>query len=125
MFYDAGCSHVRISKMANVNVVTDETFELKVVKAQTPVLVDFTASWCGPCKAMAPAVEDLAREYAGEAAVYVLDIDENPKTRQELGIMGVPTFLIFHKGKITERLTGSLSRSKLAAALEAAIESSK
>ena len=111
--------------MANLEAATDATFEEKVLKAETPVLVDFTATWCGPCKAMAPAIEDLAREYEGEVAVYLLDIDENPETRLAHGIMGVPTFMIFNRGEVTDRFTGSMSRSKLAAALEAAIEASK
>jgi thioredoxin 1 len=109
--------------MANIEKATDANFEEKVLKADRPVLVDFTATWCGPCKAMAPAIEDLAREYQGEAEVYLLDIDENPDTRHSQGIMGVPTFMIFNRGEMVERFTGSMSRSKLAAALEAAIES--
>jgi len=111
--------------VANVEAATDDTFEEKVLNAKTPVLVDFTAEWCGPCKAMAPAIEDLAREYEGEVAIYLLDIDANPKTRHAQGIMGVPTFLIFNHGEVTGRFTGSMSRSKLAAALESAIEESK
>jgi len=111
--------------VANVEAATDDTFEEKVLKAGTPVLVDFTAEWCGPCKAMAPAIEDLAREYEGEAAVYLLDIDANPKTRHAQGIMGVPTFLIFNRGELVGRFTGSTSRSKLASAIEAAIEDAK
>ncbi|GAY24016.1 MULTISPECIES: thioredoxin [Sphingobium] len=111
--------------MANIPSATDATFEEKVLKSDIPVLVDFTAAWCGPCKAMAPAIEDLAREYEGEAAVYLVDIDENPDTRHAQGIMGVPTFMIFNRGELVERFTGSMSRSKLAAALEAAIEAAQ
>ncbi|EZP50022.1 thioredoxin [Sphingomonas sp. RIT328] len=111
--------------MANIQAVTDATFAQKVLESDIPVLVDFTATWCGPCKAMAPAVEDLAREYDGEADVYLLDIDANPDTRHAQGIMGVPTFMIFNRGEVVERFTGSMSRSKLAAALESAIEAAK
>ena len=111
--------------MANVEAATDATFEEKVLKAETPVLVDFTATWCGPCKAMAPAIEDLAREYEGEVAVYLLDIDANPETTRKHGVMGVPTFMVFNRGEVTDRFTGSMSRSKLAAALESAIEDAK
>lgn len=111
--------------MANLPAATDDTFEDMVLKSDLPVLVDFTAAWCGPCKAMAPAIEDLAREYDGEAAIYLVDIDENPKTTQKLGVMGVPTFMIFHRGEMKERFSGSMSRSKLAAAIEGAIEGSK
>jgi thioredoxin 1 len=111
--------------VANIEAATDDTFEQKVLNAAIPVLVDFTAEWCGPCKAMAPAIEDLAREYAGEATVYTLDIDANPTTRHAYGIMGVPTFLVFRDGEVVERFTGSMSRSKLAAALESAIEAAK
>lgn len=111
--------------MANIAVATDDTFEEMVLKSEVPVLVDFTASWCGPCKVMAPAIEDLAREYDGEAAIYLLDIDANPRTTQAHGVMGVPTFMIFQNGQMTDRFTGSMSRSKLAAALETAIGSAK
>lgn len=107
--------------MANIAPVSDDTFDEKVLNSKVPVLVDFTASWCGPCKAMAPAIEDLAREYEGEVAVYLMDIDASPKTSKTHVVMSVPTFMIFHKGEIVERITGMTSRSKLAAALESAI----
>ncbi|MBW4332165.1 thioredoxin fold domain-containing protein [Stakelama sp. CBK3Z-3] len=107
--------------MANIEKITDANFSEKVLGADRPVLVDFTAAWCGPCKAMAPAVEDIAREYDGEATVYLMDIDESPDTRHGQGIMGVPTFMIFNHGEMIERFSGSMSRSKLAAALEAVV----
>lgn len=107
--------------MANLEKITDADFTTKVLGADHPVLVDFTASWCGPCKAMAPAVEDIAREYEGEATVYLMDIDESPDTRHGQGIMGVPTFIIFNRGEMVERFTGSVSRAKLAGALEAVV----
>lgn len=111
--------------MANLPSATDDTFAEKVLKSDKPVLVDFTATWCGPCKAMAPAIEDLAREYDGEVDIYLLDIDDNPETAKEHGVRGVPTFMIFNQGQVTERIVGSTSRSKLAAALEAAIGSAQ
>ncbi|SDF56018.1 thioredoxin [Sphingomonas carotinifaciens] len=111
--------------MANLLSATDETFEELVLKSDRPVLVDFTAAWCGPCKAMAPAVEDVAREYEGEASVYLVDIDASQATSQAHKVMGVPTFMIFNKGVPVQRFTGSVSRSKLAAALEAVVEGDK
>ena len=111
--------------MANIAPVNDDTFADKVLNSEMPVLVDFTASWCGPCKAMAPAIEDLAREYEGEVAVYLMDIDASPKTCETHVVRSVPTFMVFHKGQVVERILGMTSRSKLAAVLEAAIEAAQ
>lgn len=108
--------------MAALDTVTDATFEEKVYKAGRPVLVDFTASWCGPCKAMAPSLSDLAREYAGEADVLALDIDENPMMVEKLGVRGVPTFYLFKGEEIVFHSSGGQTRSKLAEAIEAALE---
>ena len=111
--------------MANLEAATADTFEAKVLKADVPVLVDFWAGWCGPCEAMAPSVEDLAREYEGEAKVYTLDIDANPATRDRHGIRGIPAFLMFRDGKVVDTIAGGATRSRLAAAIEAALGSAE
>ena len=107
--------------MAHVSALTDATFPEKVLAAPRPVLVDFTAEWCGPCRAMAPAVENIAAEYAGEVDVLTVDVDANPEICSRQGIQAVPTFLIFNKGEVVHTTMDVVSRSKLAQAIEAVL----
>ncbi|MFF5864406.1 thioredoxin [Pseudomonas sp. NPDC012596] len=108
--------------MAALDNVTDATFEEKVFQAGRPVLVDFYAAWCGPCKGMVPALEDLAREYTGEVDILVLDIDANRETAARYNVRGLPTFILFKGEQVLEQVLGSTSRSRLAASIEAALE---
>jgi thioredoxin 1 len=98
-------------------ILTDATFDQVVNGSATPVLVDFWAPWCGPCRAVAPAVEQLAREFAGRAVVAKLNVDENPATAQRFGISGIPALLIFRRGQVAERLVGAQPASVLRQAL--------
>ena len=93
--------------------VTDSNFASEVVSSQTPVLVDFSAEWCGPCKKLAPVVADLAREYEGRLKVGHLDVEISPATAARFGVMSVPTLIFFKGGKASEQLIGAVSRQSL------------
>lgn len=102
--------------------VSDADFEAKVLKSQQPVMVDFYADWCGPCRALAPAISDLSREYAGKAQVFKLDVDAAGETAQAYGVTLLPTVIVFKGGEEVQRLVGPGGRAALAAALDAAIK---
>ncbi len=90
-------------------------FESKVLGASEPVLVDFFATWCGPCKMMAPTIDEVSQEMAGKASVYKIDIDEAPQIAQQLGIMSVPTFMVFKDGKIVSQTIGAQPKENILA----------
>jgi thioredoxin 1 len=101
--------------MTDVNYVTESDFQAEVLNAELPVLVDFTATWCQPCKMIAPIVEQLAQEWDGKVKVVKLDADQNPNVMMQYGVMGIPTLMLFKGGDIKERLVGFQSKEKLAA----------
>lgn len=103
--------------MSAVLNVTDSTFEQEVLKAEIPVLVDFWAPWCGPCKAVAPVVEDLSKEYEGRLKVVKLNTDENPKTAQAYSIRGIPSLYVFKSGQVVEQVVGAVPKSTLSTAI--------
>jgi thioredoxin 1 len=92
---------------------SDATFEEAVLKSPLPVLVDFWASWCGPCLMIAPAVEAIAAERAGRLKVVKINVDENPATPQKYGIMGIPTLILFREGRVLETIVGVVPKAKL------------
>ncbi len=94
--------------------VTDQSFEQDVLKAGVPVLVDFWAEWCGPCKALAPTVEKVAGEYEGKAKVVKLNIDDNNEVAQRYGIKGIPTLILFHNGSEADRTVGLTTKDNIA-----------
>ena len=98
--------------------VTDDTFEADVLKADVPVLVDFWADWCAPCKMIAPIVEDLAEEYDGRVKFAKLDVDSNPRTAMSYGVRGIPTLLIFKGGTPVNQVVGAVPKSVLKGKLE-------
>jgi thioredoxin 1 len=104
-------------QMSAVANVTDDSFDTEVIKADLPVLVDFWAPWCGPCKAVAPVVDDLSKEYEGRLKVVKLNTDENPKTAQAYTIRGIPSLYLFKKGQVVETVVGAVPKSTLANAI--------
>src|SRR5512138_3380917 len=103
-----------------VTVVTDDTFE-QTISAGKPVLVDFWATWCGPCRLVAPHVEALASEYGGKAIVAKLDVDSNRKTATKFGIQSIPTLLFFKDGKVVDRVIGAVDKKVLKDKLSALV----
>ncbi len=98
--------------------VTDDTFEDEVLKAGEPVLVDYWADWCGPCKMIAPILDEIADEYAGKLKVAKLNIDENPNTPPKFGIRGIPTLMLFKNGNVEATKVGAVSKSQLTAFID-------
>jgi len=96
-------------------VVNDSNFETEVLKSSQPVLVDFWAEWCGPCKMIAPVVAELARKYDGKLKVAKLNVDENPQTAAQFGITAIPTLIIFKNGQVAARIVGYQSQVALEA----------
>ncbi len=97
----------------NTAAVTDDTFDTDVLKAEGPVLVDFWAEWCGPCKMIAPALEEIGAEYAGRVRVVKVNIDENPQTPNNYGVRGIPTLILFKDGKPAATKVGAAPKSAL------------
>lgn len=106
------------SKIVNV---TDSTFEQEVLSADSPVLVDYWAEWCGPCKMIAPILDEIANEYDGRLKVAKLNIDDNAETPPRYGIRGIPTLMLFKNGNVEATKVGALSKSQLTAFLDSNI----
>ena len=107
--------------MANVESVNDLNFDQEVINSDTPVLVDFSATWCGPCKQIAPFVEQLSAEYAGKVKVRMVDIDESPGTAAKYGVRGVPTLKVFKNGEVVAEQVGAAPKAKIQALIERAL----
>ena len=101
--------------------VTDDTFEPEVLNSEVPVLVDYWAEWCGPCKSIAPVIEELAREYEGKLKVAKVNVDENPVTPSHYGIRGIPNLLILKRGQVKEQIVGAVPKARLVEAIERAL----
>ena len=97
----------------NIIHLSDATFETEVLQSTVPVLVDYWAEWCGPCKMIAPILDDVAQEYAGKVTVAKVNIDHNPNTPPKFGIRGIPTLLLFKNGQVAATKVGALSKTQL------------
>jgi thioredoxin 1 len=103
---------------ANLHEFTDQNFETEVLSSDLPTLVDFWAAWCGPCRAVAPVVEAIAADFAGQLKVGKMDIDSHQATPQRYGIRSIPTLLIFKQGKVVGQIVGAVPRPKLEAEIK-------
>jgi thioredoxin 1 len=105
----------------NITEVSDATFVSEVLQAPTPVLIDFWAPWCGPCRAIAPLVEEIANEYAGKLKVVKMNVDENPRTPAQYGVRGIPNLLVFKNGEVQQQIVGAVPKAQLVQAISAVI----
>ena len=101
--------------------VNDKNFASEVLDAEIPVLVDFWAAWCGPCRSISPIVEELAKEFSGRVKVTKLNVDENPATPGQYGVRGIPTLILFKGGKILDQIVGAVPKARLKALIEKAL----
>ncbi|AEV27549.1 MULTISPECIES: thioredoxin TrxA [Azospira] len=102
----------------HIHYVTDDSFEAEVLQSEQPVLVDYWAEWCGPCKMIAPILDEVSTEYAGKLKVAKLNIDDNQKTPAKYGIRGIPTLMLFKGGNVEATKVGALSKSQLTAFID-------
>jgi thioredoxin 1 len=107
--------------VGNVLEISDQTFDQEVLKAETPVLIDFWAPWCGPCKAIAPVVEEVAGTYAGRLKVVKMNVDDNPQTPSRYGVRGIPNLILFKRGQVADQIVGAVPKANLVKAIDTAL----
>jgi thioredoxin 1 len=101
----------------NINQVSDATFDSEVLQSSVPVLIDFWAPWCGPCRAIAPIVDELAGEYAGKLKVVKMNVDDNPRTPAQYGVRGIPNLILFKDGQVQQQIVGAVPKAQLVKAI--------
>lgn len=109
-------------EMATPVHITDHTFDKEVLKADLPVLTDFWAEWCGPCRSIAPILEEIADEYDGKLKIVKLDVDENKQMAMRYGVQGIPTLMLFKNGQLVERLVGAIPKEQLVKVIQGVVE---
>lgn len=107
--------------MADVQQVSDASFDNDVLQADVPVLIDFWAPWCGPCKAIAPVVEELAGEYDGRLKVVKMNVDDNPQTPAQYGVRGIPNLILFKSGEVKQQIVGAVPKGHLVKAIDVVV----
>jgi len=101
----------------NISQVSDATFDSEVLKSAVPVLIDFWAPWCGPCRAIAPIVDELATEYAGKLKIVKMNVDDNPRTPAQYGVRGIPNLILFKDGQVQQQIVGAVPKAQLVKAI--------
>ncbi len=104
--------------MADIQQVSDSSFDGDVLKADVPVLIDFWAPWCGPCRAIAPIVEELASEYDGRLKIVKMNVDDNPQTPAQYGVRGIPNLILFKDGEVKQQIVGAVPKAHLVKAID-------
>ncbi len=104
--------------MADIQQVSDSSFDGDVLKADVPVLIDFWAPWCGPCRAIAPIVEELAGEYDGKLKIVKMNVDDNPQTPAQYGVRGIPNLILFKDGEVKQQIVGAVPKAHLVKAID-------
>jgi thioredoxin 1 len=107
--------------MGNITEISDSNFKNEVLESKVPVLVDFWAPWCGPCRAIAPVLEELAGEYAGRAKIVKLNVDDHQSSAAAYGVRSIPNLIVFKNGQVAQQIVGAVPKTKLTAALDSAL----
>jgi thioredoxin 1 len=107
--------------MANITEISDTNFKNEVLESKVPVLVDFWAPWCGPCRAIAPVLEELAGEYAGRAKIVKLNVDDHQSSAAAYGVRSIPNLIVFKNGQVAQQIVGAVAKTKLTQALDSAL----
>jgi thioredoxin 1 len=107
--------------VGTVAEISDQTFDQEVLNSATPVLIDFWAPWCGPCKAIAPVVEEVAGTYAGRLKVVKMNVDDNPQTPSRYGVRGIPNLILFKRGQVADQIVGAVPKAHLVRAIDNAL----